>query len=186
MNLARLLLLWVFVSTASFAQIPDGGFADPFGDTPQFLPVEEAFSFDYKQQNDALIVTFDIADGYYLYKKQFKTATKNATVGPLALPAGKEKEDEFFGLSEVYHQSLTFTIPIKQAAQDSTVKIRYQGCADAGFCYPATTKVVYLDAVGASAATSSAPPVSQPQASQSEQFSLAEQLASQDLSLIHI
>lgn len=179
-NLARLLLLWVFVSTASFAQIPDGGFADPFGDTPQFLPVEEAFAFDYKQQNDALVITFDIADGYYLYKKQFKTATKNATVGPLSLPAGDEKEDEFFGLSEVYHQSLTFTIPIEQAAPDSTVKIRYQGCADAGFCYPATTKVVYLEAVGVANGAATKANADPADAAQSQQFSLAEQLARQD------
>ena len=46
--------------------------ADIFSDQPEFLPVEQAFRFDFNQQQDKLTISFEIAEGYYLYKKQFK------------------------------------------------------------------------------------------------------------------
>ncbi len=38
----------------------------------QFLPVEQAFVMDFRQQENKLQVSFTIADGYYLYKDKFK------------------------------------------------------------------------------------------------------------------
>ena len=177
-----LVLMAIFIAFpfACKAQVESGGMADLFSDEPEFLPVEEAFVFDFEQNDDVLTVTFDIADAYYLYKHQFKLVTKNATIGEPSLPEGKEKQDEFFGLAEVYYDSVTFTVPIEESVKDGVVKLRYQGCADAGLCYPPTTKVIYLEAVGAGsepAPAEAGSDAAQSGSTQSEQFTLAERLA---------
>jgi len=125
-----------------------------FDDEPQFLKVDDAFVMDYSQQNDQLSVNWAIADGYYLYKKQFKTVTKNANIGePNYSPAPTQIEDEFFGISDVFFDTVDVTYPIIESISDGVVKIRFQGCAEAGLCYPPTTKVIYLSEVIASTAT---------------------------------
>lgn len=119
-----------------------------FDDEPQFLKVDEAFNMDFSQKNGQLTVNWSIADGYYLYKKQFKTVTKNATIGePNYSPAPTQIEDEFFGISDVFFNHVDVTYPIIESITDGVVKIRFQGCAEAGLCYPPTTKVIYLSAV---------------------------------------
>ncbi|MDG1816610.1 MAG: protein-disulfide reductase DsbD family protein, partial [Glaciecola sp.] len=124
-----------------------------FDDEPQFLKVDDAFVMDYSQKNDQLSVNWAIADGYYLYKKQFKTVTKNATIGePNYSPAPTQIEDEFFGISDVFFDTVDVTYPIIESISDGVVKIRFQGCAEAGLCYPPTTKVIYLSEVIASTA----------------------------------
>ena len=119
-----------------------------FDDEPQFLKVDDAFVMDFSQQNGQLKVNWTIADGYYLYKKQFKTVTKNATISePNYSPAPTQIEDEFFGISDVFFDTVDVTYPIIESITDGVVKIRFQGCAEAGLCYPPTTKVIYLSAV---------------------------------------
>ena len=138
-----LMLLWSCANTAQ-----TNSFDSLFSDEPEFLKVEQAFVFDFVQKNDELIVTWDVADGYYLYKQQFKAVAKNATLAEPIFPQGEMKEDEFFDEpQEVYHHRVSITYPILQSEDDSVVKIRYQGCAEAGLCYPPTTQVVYLNAV---------------------------------------
>tara|TARA_R110000744_G_scaffold46512_2_gene102775 strand:+ start:1515 stop:3257 length:1743 start_codon:yes stop_codon:yes gene_type:complete len=136
-------------SLASLGQ--SNSFDSLFSDEPEFLKVDQAFVFDYVQNGDQLVVTWDIADNYYLYQQQFKAVSKNASLGEPIFPAGKMKEDEFFDEpQEVYYHKVSVTYPILQSQDDSAVKIRYQGCAEAGLCYPPTTQVVYLNAVNAS------------------------------------
>ncbi|MBE1301013.1 MAG: protein-disulfide reductase DsbD [Alteromonadaceae bacterium] len=141
------LVLSFFVSSL-FARQFDTTANDLFSDEPEFLTVDDAFLFDFRQQNDELVLTWQIAEGYYLYKKQFKTALKGAVLGEPQYPEAVQIEDEFFGISDVYFDSVELTYAIDSAKQDARVKIRYQGCAEAGLCYPPTTKVVYLSAVG--------------------------------------
>lgn len=117
-----------------------------FSDSPSFLKVDEAFGFDFEQRGDKLIVKWTIAEDYYLYKKQFKTATKGAVIGQATYPPHEQIEDEFFGLSDVFFESFEMSYPIIQADQDGSVKLRFQGCAKAGLCYPPTTKVIFLEA----------------------------------------
>ena len=142
-----LLLGICFVSSLSIAQTSDP-LADLFSDEPEFLQVDEAFQFDFAQQGDRVILSWQIADGYYLYKKQFKTVVKQAEIGLPVFPVAEQVEDEFFGLSDVFRGQIDVTYPIVSSVQDGIVKIRYQGCADAGLCYPPTTKEVYLSQVG--------------------------------------
>ena len=81
---------------------------DLFSGEPEFLQEEEAFQFDFIQKGDQLEINFVIAEGYYLYKKQFKTVNKDAELGEPSFPQGVEIEDEFFGISEVFFKYYTF------------------------------------------------------------------------------
>jgi thiol:disulfide interchange protein DsbD len=154
--------------------------ADLFSDEPEFLQVDEAFQFDFEQGNNQLTLIWSIAEGYYLYKKQFKTVLTNVQLSEASYPPAEQVYDEFFGLSDVYREQLAITYQIINAEQDAKVKIRYQGCADAGLCYPPTTKEVYLSQViGISASGMSAPTTLASQQAVSEQFELADLLSSE-------
>ena len=118
-----------------------------FDNDNDFLTVDEAFSFDFHQKNEQLEITFHIADGYYLYRKQFKITGERVTINAVNLPRGEDHEDEFFGLQEIYTGELFFTIDTSEASENFTVKIRYQGCAKKGLCYPPTSKVIALNKI---------------------------------------
>ena len=186
-----LLLTVCFFSFVSTAQTSDP-LADLFTDEPVFMQVDEAFQFDFTQQGDEVTLSWKIADGYYLYKKQFKTVVKQAELGLPIFPAAEQVEDEFFGLSEVFRGQLNIIYPIVSSVQDGIVKIRYQGCADAGLCYPPTIKVVYLNQVGDASVAVSDQAIKTPdtepgllvagtstEVSISEQFELASLLSSE-------
>ncbi|WP_192954782.1 protein-disulfide reductase DsbD [Gallaecimonas mangrovi] len=112
---------------------------------PQFLPEDQAFSFNFQQQNNQLLVSWQIADGYYLYKHRFDVSAKGVTLGKITFPKGQEHHDEFFGKSEVYHHSVQFKVPLSAINSGASVVVRYQGCAEAGLCYPPTRKTVPID-----------------------------------------
>lgn len=170
---STLIVLWLMViASTAHAQVP-GAFDDVFSEEPEFLKVDEAFMFDFNQQGDQLTVSFDIADGYYLYKKQFKYVTKKARIGEPTYPASVTIEDEFYGKSQVFYDQVSIRVPLQEVEQDGVVKVRYQGCADAGLCYPPTVKVVYLDALAGTDNATVTPP-------QSQQYSLANKLINQD------
>jgi len=145
----------LLIALVAHAQQSDA-FNELFVEEPQFLPEEQAFQFDFSQQDDQLLISWTVADGYYLYKKQFKTVVKNATLGEAQYPPAETIEDEYFGVSEVFRHQVTLQYPILQSVQDGVVKIQYQGCADAGLCYPPTVKVLYLNEVNAGQATAAA------------------------------
>lgn len=174
-------LLWLFLPLQSHAQQADP-FADMFSDEPEFLPVDDAFQFEFVQKDHELILSFAVAEGYYLYKKQFKTVVKNAELGAPVYPPSEQIEDEFFGVSEVFRHQVDITYPIIHSIQDGVVKIQYQGCADAGLCYPPTIKVVYLNAADSMSLASSQDAFETPAESAlpvSQQFELADLLASE-------
>ena len=179
MNQSRLAVITLtffalLFTTVASAQLSDNNMDDLFSDEPSFLPVEEAFVFDFSQKDDTLVIRFDIADGYYLYKKQFKVSTKNATLGEPVFPPAEQIEDEFFGISDVFYNTVSFSYPITETVQDGVVKLRYQGCASAGLCYPPTTKVIYLNEIQGASVTGELSG-GEKQASQSSEQTVSEQ-----------
>ena len=130
-----------------------------------FVPADQAFAFDFQQQQHDINLSWQIKDGYYLYRQQFTFSVAGATIDEPALPAGEWHEDEFYGKSEIFRQRLTVPVTVKQADKDATLTVTWQGCADAGFCYPPETRVVPLSAVLAAssdAQSTVAAPVSSP------------------------
>jgi thiol:disulfide interchange protein DsbD len=121
-----------------------------------FLPPDQAFRFNATGTADtagARQVRLDwvIAPGYYLYRDRIRIeseATPARTGTPL-LPPGQTKSDEYFGKQVIYHQELVILVPVLGAsAQPLTLRVTYQGCAEAGLCYPPITRAVSLDLPG--------------------------------------
>ena len=74
-----LFTLVTLLPTISHAQqsIFDTSSASLFSNDDKFLKVDQAFSFNFDQQNDQLHISFDISEGYYLYRHQFKFTANN-------------------------------------------------------------------------------------------------------------
>ncbi|WP_417664712.1 protein-disulfide reductase DsbD [Pseudidiomarina donghaiensis] len=120
---------------------------DLFASQNQFLPVDEAFRFDFQQQGSQLTLTWDIADDYYMYQHRFVLKSPVQLAAEPHLPPGEAHFDEFFGETTVYRNSVEITYQLHSATPDQEFIISYQGCADAGLCYPPTEKTVYLNGV---------------------------------------
>ncbi|WP_334180551.1 protein-disulfide reductase DsbD [Pseudoxanthomonas sp.] len=118
------------------------------------LPVDEAFVLTATAPTrDRIEIRWKITDGYYLYRHRTGVeADAGFAAQPLQLPKGKAYRDEFFGDVETYRGELLATLPGQPTTStDSvTLKIKYQGCADAGICYPPQTRTlkVALPAAG--------------------------------------
>ena len=140
-----LTLILLLCSTSAFA-----GLFDAPGRT-NFVPADQAFAFDFQQNQHDVNLTWQVKDGYYLYRKQVQVTPANASIAPLQLPNGEWHSDEFYGKSEIYRHSLTVPVTLTQANAGATLTVTYQGCADAGFCYPPETKTVPLSAVAQAA-----------------------------------
>ena len=115
------------------------------------LPAEQAFQFTYQvQKADKLLLSWDIATGYYLYRHKFKfvSLTPGITVGEQSFPASHTKHDEFFGDVEIFRDHLKVEVLLHR--QDPklntlTLEVAFQGCADVGVCYMPITKTVAFD-----------------------------------------
>lgn len=141
----------------------------------QFLPVEQAFVFDFRQNGNELELSWTIAEGYYLYKEKIKLVGVAVSFSHPTMPVGEPHEDEYFGKTEIYRKSLTIKVPLSDIdAKDALLKVRFQGCADAGLCYPPVTQQVPLFPVkdGTTANSQASAPVV------SEQLELANRLGS--------
>ena len=128
----------------------------------EYLDVDKAFVLtDQALSVNNLQLNWRIADGYYLYKQRMKVEPAGDTkvIGALVLPKGEPHSDEFFGEQEIYRQSVdaTFSVPPSDA-KSVDVNVTYQGCADAGLCYPPQTKLVSISLEDAPPAASVAAP----------------------------
>ncbi|MDD7996152.1 protein-disulfide reductase DsbD [Kosakonia radicincitans] len=146
-----LTLILLLCSTSAFA-----GLFDAPGRS-SFVPADQAFVFDFQQHQHDLTLNWQVKEGYYLYRQQIRVTPNQAHIGTLALPDGEMHEDEFYGKTEIYRQQLTLPLEVTQATKGATLTVTYQGCADAGFCYPPETKVVPLMEVAATQSTAPAP-----------------------------
>jgi thiol:disulfide interchange protein DsbD len=140
MNLKRLFSsLWILtalVATPLRAQVVDS----------EFLPPSEAFKVEAVAEGaDRVRVDFLVTPGYYLYRHRMNFAVDTAagpvaaTLGAVDIPAGEWKEDEFFGRQQVFHESMSVSVPVSRApggALELPLVVGLQGCAEAGLCYP--------------------------------------------------
>jgi thiol:disulfide interchange protein DsbD len=147
---------------------------DPFAAEDEFLPVDEAFVFTSTVvHDDTLLVRWVMPDGYYLYRHRFGFKTREGSpllLGEPVIPAGKAKEDEYFGAVEVYYHEVEIRVPLLGRIDGQEVGVEFQGCADAGLCYPPETRWVQLSLPAGTAPPLSAASVS-PQSASGEQLS---------------
>lgn len=130
-------LIFVFVFLSGLAQASPG----LFDTQPEFLPATKAFAFTSQRLPSGEMQLFwQIPEGYYLYQQRLSFTGLAQDYAP-AFPAGESHSDEFFGEQQVYRQALELKIP---AAATGIIKVGWQGCADAGLCYPPQSMEVDL------------------------------------------
>ena len=119
----------------------DSGFSLFESSEPDFLPVDEAFVFASEETPDGLLVSWTNADGYYLYQDRLSVKQADGSfLNPEHIEGiAVEKDDPAFGLVQVFYDRWQVLL---KPNQQGDIKVQYQGCADAGLCYPPTTKVV--------------------------------------------
>ncbi|MFC0269660.1 protein-disulfide reductase DsbD [Kushneria aurantia] len=135
--LLTLMALWPVTSLAQ---------SSFFDDQPQILPADQAFQPRPEVVGDSLVIDWRIAPGYYLYRHAFALDAEGRALS-LELPDGEPIEDEYFGRSEVYRLGLSMSAPLNGATQ---VTLHWQGCADAGLCYPPQQRSFDVDNLTAS------------------------------------
>ncbi|MEG8130503.1 protein-disulfide reductase DsbD [Xanthomonas hortorum] len=123
------------------------------------LPVDQAFTLSATADSrDSIALSWKIAPGYYLYRHRISVkAGQGFAAGELALPEGQSKHDEFFGQVQTYRKQLQAKLAGKAepALQTAVLQVQYQGCADAGVCYPPQRRELRVSLPDASAASAS-------------------------------
>ena len=137
----------------------------------EFLRPEQAFVLATPTvSDDEISLEWKISDGYYLYQSKFRVqaATPGVTLGEPKFSPTETKQDPIFGEVQVYHHKAALKVPVEQApagAKAIELKLRYQGCADKGICYPPQVRTVsapYQAAAAPAPAVSGAPTAAEP------------------------
>lgn len=131
--------------TACLLLVPLAGHAQWFSSSSnqgEFLPVMEAFQPSAWHDGEMLFIGMEITDEHYLYRHQFnlESLTPEVALGEPELPEGSFMNDEFMGDVYVYRDQVVFATPFEAAhAGPLDIELTFQGCADAGLCYPLET-----------------------------------------------
>ncbi len=113
-----------------------------------FLDPNVAFRVSAGVDGNAIRVRWIIADGYYIYRQkiEIRPESPDLTLSAPQLPPGLVKIDPYLGRQEIYQQQVEAIVPYSRTdagAHPLQIKVTYQGCAEAGLCYPPITKVLY-------------------------------------------
>ena len=116
-------------------------------DEADLLPIDEAFALSAKASERGRIeLHWRIAEGYYLYRHRMgaEVASAGFSASALELPDGIAYTDEFFGDVETYRDEVTavLTGTVADGVPSVELKVKYQGCADVGICYPPHTQTL--------------------------------------------
>lgn len=107
----------------------------------EFLRPEQAFSVQVEAAPGEVRAHFTVAPGYYLYRERIKISSPDrpeAFVSP-DIPPGKAKEDPEFGRIDALVGDFSVRLPQQPTVEPGStarVELSYQGCAEAGLCYP--------------------------------------------------
>jgi len=116
-----------------------------------FLSASQAYILSVNIRDpQTLVLRWDIAEGYYLYRDKIlvnAVTPADLQLGDLQSAPGKVKQDEYFGRMEVYYDQAEVVLPLIRNDKGTlpiTLDIAYQGCAEAGFCYPPVNEIIDL------------------------------------------
>lgn len=137
---------WLLAALAALLLVPTAQAVDE----SDLLPIDEAFALTATAPERGRIeFTWKIAEGYYLYRHRMGVQAVDGSfkTNPLELPDGHAYTDEFFGDVETYRDTVTAVQTGAAASGVTSVqfRVKYQGCADVGVCYPPHTKTVTVN-----------------------------------------
>ena len=160
----------------------------------EFLPEDQVFIPSFLVNNGYIEAQWEITEGYYLYRDKFGFKVVSGEGISLSEPIsspGKKKFDEAFGDIEAYYDQVIIKVPYTNTNSEKSpieLEVKYQGCAEAGFCYPPITKVFPLTVpvfdTAAPAIITAAPPSTSntsPEEFVTEQDRFAQSLANDNL-----
>ncbi|HEB80882.1 MAG TPA: protein-disulfide reductase DsbD, partial [Chromatiales bacterium] len=141
---ALLLVLAPFAAALGDAPAPNLAQSLGLSTENRFLPADEAFHFTARVvDGNTIAAHWKIADGYYMYRDKFRFRVlkgNGVRIAPVQLPPGKIKDDGTFGRVTVYYHQIGTRLALLRndpsRAQTLTLQFVYQGCAEAGICYP--------------------------------------------------
>jgi thiol:disulfide interchange protein len=164
------LLVLLLAGLAGFALTGLAGFAaaKPWwvrgveSNDSDFLDPNVAFRVSAAVDGNVIQVRWVIADGYYLYRQRMdlKPESPDLVLSPPQFPKGILKVDPYFGSQEIYKQQVEVSVPFSRVdggAHPLAIKVTYQGCAEAGLCYPPITRVLSPEHPAAAAVAVSHP-----------------------------
>ncbi|EGG94251.1 Cytochrome c-type biogenesis protein DsbD [gamma proteobacterium IMCC1989] len=122
-------------------------FTNPFAEsTEEFLTVDEAYKLSIRASDTSIIAEWVIEEKYFLYGEQFRFFINGDKVDATR-PAGEVSYDVIFEKDVekyyTYTQAIINRSALPAAINDNNsiqLSVTYQGCADAGLCYPPETK----------------------------------------------
>lgn len=156
-NPLKWILLWLgVVSAALLSALPARAADDEPLDPDQAFQLSASVTASVTGSGAAPEVTLNwkVAPGYYLYRKkmEFRLEPTSCRIGREDFPAGKMKDDEYFGRMEVFREDFSARLHTAGGCVPTQVTAIYQGCGDVGVCYPPVTKTLALGgAVGGAA-----------------------------------
>ncbi|EPE5850941.1 protein-disulfide reductase DsbD [Vibrio vulnificus] len=133
---------WLMISSPAMALFGNNQTSTFGSGSNDFVPVDQAFPFNFFQQDHRLTLDWQVKEGYYLYQQRLSFSAENVTLGDIQMEDGQPYRDEFFGDVNIYTHPLFVNIPMQDWQPGAKVIVQYQGCAKAGFCYPPETRVI--------------------------------------------
>ncbi|EGQ7939043.1 protein-disulfide reductase DsbD [Vibrio vulnificus] len=133
---------WLMISSPAMALFGNNQTSTFGSGSNDFVPVDQAFPFNFFQQDHSLTLDWQVKEGYYLYQQRLSFSAENVTLGDIQMEDGQPYRDEFFGDVNIYTNPLFVNIPMQDWQPGAKVIVQYQGCAKAGFCYPPETRVI--------------------------------------------
>jgi len=114
-----------------------------------FLDPDQAFRLNAELVDAKTVaLNWSIAPGYKLYRERlsFTAEGQDAKLGKPVLPKSISVFDPNLNEQvEIYHDQLALALPVAEAKAPFTLKVKYQGCAEAGLCYPPIVKSYSVD-----------------------------------------
>ena len=117
-----------------------------------FLPPDQAFVFTAKAQDaKTALLQFKAAKGYYMYQERFhfESQTPGVELGKPDFPPAHVIFDKNLGHDVAHYRDLvSIPLPVLKAPASFKMLVTYQGCADAGLCYPPIEKLATVSLTG--------------------------------------
>lgn len=117
------------------------------------LPEDQAFTASVSLENNSLLIRWEIADEYYMYRDQFQVVsnTPGLKLGAAQYPQGVIENDPEFGKVVVYFNAVEYSVPFDISSNlfvngsDLKLELKGQGCnKTVGVCYPPQNRSISL------------------------------------------